>query len=275
MKSFRQITTKNESIEFDQKSAIMTIEDEFGYKIQFHVEPMISINQYTPFMNNVPEYQTNIIMRPVKIDRTQDSLNQQAIQKRLLDKSVVPDKLDYDNFSIGFIYATPDNPMNHKWMLEYRKNGQIFYAQHFEGIRMENVNIGTTSWNNGIWHGRFTVKNGDFKTILEEKPNHIVIQGKAPSKHTPKGDTSLIPDGITKLKFRYNIKTDTWYADMIDQNGGTAATPLSFKSVLGENVTMYGDIDWGHPKPKVSTHIDVSKIKEIKLMSDTLIVQGK
>lgn len=275
MKSFRQIDAKVSDITYDKEKAVLTIPDQFGYKIQFHVEPLLSINQYTPFMNNVPEYQTNIMMRPVHIARDEKSLNQKAIQEKLKTMSVVPNSIDYENFSIGFVYATAENPMNHKWMLEYRKAGNIFYAQHFEGVRLENVDIGTMSWNQGIWHGRFTVKKGAFKTIVEESPNQIVIKGKAPSKHTAKGDTSLIGEGVDRLKFRYNIKTDIWYAEMLGPDGATVSPTLEFKSILGENVTMRGDIDWGHQKPKVSVYMDVSKIKEIKLMSDTLIIQGK
>ena len=61
----------------------------------------------------------------------------------------------------------------------------------------------------------------------------------------------------------------------IDESGKTAAEPISFKNVLGGNVTMYGDVDWGHQKPKVSTYMDVNKITDIKLMADTLIISGK
>jgi len=227
-------------------------------------------------MNNVPEYQTNIMMRPVKIDRGEKALNQEAIQNKLKDKSVVPSSIDYEAFSIGFVYATAENPMNHKWMFEYRKNGNVFYAQHFEGVRLENVDIGTIAWfTQPIWHGRFIVKKGDFKTVLEEKPNYVVIKGKAPSKHTPKGDVSLIAEDTVKIKFRYNIKTNIWYADMIGPKGTTVGEPLHFQNVLGQNITMYGDVDWAHAKPKVSTYMDVNKITDMKMMSDTLIITGK
>ncbi len=276
MKSFRHIKCKDSEMKYDDKTHVLTVPDEFGYEIQFHIEPLLSINQTTPFMNNVPEYQTNILMRPVKIERTEKALNQKAIQEKLKTSTVVPSNIEFDNFSIGFVYADGQNPMNHKWMLEYRKNEQVFFAQHFEGIRLQNVDIGTMAWQTPpIWHGRFTVKNGAFKTILEDKPNWIVIKGKAPSKHVPKGDTSLIKEGIVKLKFRYNVKTNVWYADQIDASGTTAAEPISFKNVLGGNITMYGDVDWGHQKPKVSTYMDVNDISDIKLMADTLIITGK
>ena len=214
-------------------------------------------------------------MQPVAVRPIPDKAkSREDIMEHLLTRNVLPEGLDFENFTVGFVYATPDNPMNHKWMFEFRKNKRIFHAMHFSGVVID-CPFSTTSWHDNIYHGRFQIDKNAYTKVTEQKPGWVTIGGNK-SKHTTKGDTGLIPEGCMDIRFRYNIKTDYWYADFLDKAGGTIAKPLQMHDILGEGVKVLGNIDWdtNPAKPKVTLHCNPAEIKNIMMMAETLVMKG-
>jgi len=279
-KSFRQVKSKSKEMRYDQKEQIFYVPDEFGYTIKFKVNPFLAMNTYDPFQNGVPEYQTNIVMQPMNIEKDPNGVkDQKFIHEYLKDKNIIPTNIEYEYMTLGFVYGQASDPNNYKWMFEFRRQNQMFYAMHFVAIQLKHIDIGTYAWADpdpkaGFFHGRFSIQKEAIKTCLEDGPNKLILYGKQ-KKHEIKGDISIIPKDCTWLKFRYNTKTDIWYTEFMNDKNQTIAKPVSSKKILGENVTMRGDVDWEHPKPKVTTSMKVGDVNEIRKMADTLIVVGR
>jgi len=276
---FRPINIDMKKAVWDAEKELLKIPDEFGYILGLQLQPMVSINANEPFLNNIPEYQINMGIKPVSIDKNKElspPKTQTQIFEALKGRSIVSPKIVFDDFTVGFTYATPQHPNNHQWMLEFRQKDKIFFIQHFLGVKLKNIDIGNVKWFDSIWHGRFKINKDAYKIALEEKdPGWVTIYGRAGNKHKAKGDVSMIPQGVETCVFRYNVKTDIWYLDMMDKEMHTTAPPLQFKNILGENVTVEGHIDWGHPKPKVTMRMPASKINDMRLMADTLVIVGR
>jgi len=145
---------------------------------------------------------------------------------------------------------------------------------HFLGCDID-CPFSTTSWHDGIYHGRFQINKEAFKQVLEDKPGWIVITGNK-NKHRPKGDVGLIPPACDRIRFRFNVKTDYWYGDMLGKNDESVAPSLKMHDILGEGLKLTGHIDWdSNPaKPRVMFHADCKDIKDISMMAETLVIKG-
>lgn len=275
---YRNISTKPK--EATLENGILTLETEYGYKVAFAMKPFFGINTTRPWMQNqkgviVPEFQTAFQMQPIAVDPIPDKAKtRDEIMELLKTRNVLPEGLDFDNFTIGFIYANADNPQNHKWMFEFRKNKNIFHGMHFNGVNI-NCPFSTTSWHDGIYHGRFQVDKNAYTKVTEEKPGWVTVHGNK-SKHRAKGNVDMIPEGTDRLRFRYNIKTDYWYCDFMNSKGETMSKPLQMHDILGEGVELRGDIDWdtNPAKPKVTVSCGASEVKDISMMAETLVIKG-
>jgi len=276
---YRNISTKPNTATL--KDGVMVLETEFGYQVTFKMIPYFGINTTRPWMKHaktgveVPEFQTAFNFQPMDVSPLPDAKTKDEITKILKDKTVLPAALEYDNFTIGFIYATDDNPMNHKWMFEFRKNKNIFHAMHFNGVNID-APFSTTSWHDGIYHGRFQMNKEAFKKVLEDKPGWVTITGNDNNKHRPKGDTKMIPETCKRIRFRFNIKTDYWYGDLLDAKEESVAPPMKMHDILGDGVKLTGHVDWdSNPaKPRVMFFANCSDIKECTMMAETLVIRG-
>lgn len=275
LKSFRQINANVKELEFDPEKGMIRMPIEFGYRVVFAIEPHISLNPYDPFQNSAPEIQSNIFLRPIKIEPTDKAVSQDEILKILKERDVIPSEVGYQDMTIGFTYANAQNPNNHKWMLEFRRNKNIFWAMHFLGVSVNKVPLQTTSWFDGIYHGRFLVNKQDVAITKEVKPGFIELQGKDLKKKIPKGNTSLIPEGIDRIRLRFNIKEDYWYGDLL-KPGEKVSTlkPLKMKNITADNIYLEGVADHSFQKPKVYYIVKTKDIANIMLMADNLIIQG-
>jgi len=275
---YRNITAKPK--EATLKDGVLTIETEYGYTVAFLMKPFFGINTTRPWMKNqqqemIPEFQTAFNMQPVSVRPIVGKAKpRDEIMEHLKTRNVLPEGIEFDNFTVGFVYATADNPMNHKWMFEFRKNKRIFHAMHFSGVIID-CPFSTTSWHDNIYHGRFQIDKNAYTKVTEDKPGWITIQGNK-SKHSSKGDVAMIPEGCIDIRFRFNVKTDYWYADFLDSKGGTISKPLQMHDILGEGVIVKGDIDWdtNPTKPKVTMHCDPKEIKNLMMMAETLVIKG-
>jgi len=275
---YRNINTKPETATL--VDGVLTIETEFGYVVKFKMQPYFGINTTRPWMQNqrkelIPEFQTAFNMAPLDVGPVADKAkSRDDILEALKTKNVLP-KLDMDNFTVGFVYAQADNPQNHKWMLEFRKNKNIFHAMHFLGVDID-CPFGTTSWHDGIYHGRFQINAEAYKSVLEMgKPGWVTITGNK-NKHRSKGDVGMIPTGCERVRFRFNVKTDYWYGDFLGKGDDTVAPSLKMHDILGEGLKLTGHIDWdSNPaKPRVMFHVKANDIKDISMMAETLVIKG-
>jgi len=260
------------------KDGKLTIEVDYGYTITFNMNPFFSVNTTRPWVKNqkgieIPEFQTAFNMAPLAVDALRGAKSREEIIEDLKTRSVLPD-LQFDNFTVGFVYAQADNPQNHKWMLEFRKNKNIFHAMHFLGVDID-CPFSTTSWHDGIYHGRFQINKEAFVKVTENKPGWVTIEGTA-KKERPMGDVSLIAEGVKRIRLRFNIKTDYWYGDQLDEKDEAVGPPLKMHDILGEGIKLTGHIDWdSNPaKPRVMFHADCADIKDISMMAETLVIKG-
>jgi len=261
------------------KDGILVLETEYGYQVTFKMVPYFGINTTRPWVKNpkgvlIPEYQTAFNMQPVAVDALDGAKTRDEILEHLKTKNVLP-AMDFDNYTVGFVYAQADNPQNHKWMLEFRKNKNIFHAMHFLGVDID-CPFSTTSWHDGIYHGRFQINKEAFKSVIEgNKPGWVTITGNK-NKHRAKGDTSLIPEKADRIRFRFNIKTDYWYGDFLGKDDASVAPSLKMHDILGEGLKLVGHVDWdSNPaKPRVMFHLDCKDIKDASMMAETLVIKG-
>lgn len=255
----------------------MRMHTELGYNIIFEVEPHVSVNWSDPFRDGVPEFQTNIMLKPLSVEKDKNPMNREQIKEILDTRCVIPEDLNYENFTVGFVYATPQNPQNHKWMFEFRRRKQLFWAQHFLGINLRKVPITTNSWFDGVYHGRFLVQKHDVGTVVEDTPGYVTIIGAEANKTNPVVDFSrVIPADIDKVRLRFNIREDYWYADLLKKDQVISdLKPLKIRQIAAESIDFDGVADFSFQKPKVYYLCDRSEIADAKLMAETLIIIGK
>ncbi len=275
LKSFRQVKSFIKGLEFDPEKGMIRLPIEFGYKVIFAIEPHVSLNPYDPFQGSTPEVQSNIMLRPIKVEGGPEAIPQSKIQDILKKRDVIPDEIAYQDMTIGFTYANAQNPQNHKWMLEFRRNKNIFWALHFLGVSVNKVPVQTTSWFDGIFHGRFLVNKQDIGKTVEKKPGFVELQGKDLNRKIAPGNTSLIPKGVDRIRLRFNVKEDFWYGDLLAPNEVISKIkPLKFKNITAENMYFEGVADHSFQKPKVYYIAKTKDIANIMIMANNLILQG-
>ncbi len=274
---YRNISAKPETATL--KDGVLTIDTEYGYQVQFKMLPYFGINTTRPWMKNkdgseIPEFQTAFNMAPIAVNTLKDAKSRPDILEHLKTRNVLPSGIDFENFTVGFVYAQADNPQNHKWMFEFRKNKNIFHAMHFLGCDID-CPFSTTSWHDGIYHGRFQINKEAYKSVLESKPGWVSITGNK-GDHRAKGDTKIIPANAEKIRFRFNIKTDYWYGDFLGADGASVAPSLKMHDILGEGIKLSGHIDWdSNPaKPRVMFHAECKDIKDASMMAETFVIKG-
>ena len=277
-KTYREIKVDTSKVEYDPTKKRMRMRTELGYNLIFEMEPHVSVNPYDQFgQNNTPEFQTNIMLRPISVERGENPMTQSQIAELIKDRSVIPSDLNFETFSVGFVYANAQNPNNHKWMFEYRRRQQVFWAQHFMGVNLKKIPITTISWFDGIYHGRFLVQKGDVLKVTEDTPGYVKIWGKNQNTVNTVSDFSrFVPDGIEKLRLRFNIREDYWYADLLKKGQVISdLKPLKMRQIAAENIDFEGIADFNFQKPKVYYTANVSDLADVRLMAETLMLTGK
>lgn len=278
-KTYREIKVDTSKVEYDPAKKRMRMRTELGYNLIFEMEPHVSVNPYDPFgQNNTPEFQTNIMLRPISVERGENPLSQPQIAELVSSRSVIPDGLKFETFSVGFVYAQPDNINNHKWMFEYRRRQQIFWAQHFLGVNLKKIPITTISWfDGGIFHGRFLVQKGDVLKVTEGTPGNVLIWGKKQNVVNTQNDiTKVIPKDTEKLRLRFNVREDYWYGDLLKKGQVVSdLKPLKMRQIAAENIDFIGVADFNFQKPKVYYLANVNDIADVRLMAETLMITGK
>jgi len=276
LKSFRPAKVKLDQASYDSETHMFTFKDEFGFDFKVRVRDLLNINPNDEWINNIPEYRVQFDFEPISVKPSDVSLKKEDIIEILKEKSMIPELLIYDTMTIGFVYSPdPTDPLNHTWMLEFwDADLNHTSVMHFLDVRVRNCNMNSRFWKKGgVYHGRFQLSHNEIKIIKEHEQNKVTIHGFGEPENAEL-NLSLLSKETEKLRFRYNIKTNYWYADQLDKKGETVSEPIKFRSFLGDNVSLDGNVIWAE-KPKVMMYMHIRDISSIKLMTDTLLVKGR
>jgi len=100
-KSFREINVDTTQVEYDPAKRRMRMHTEVGYNIVFEVEPHVSINIHDPFQNGVPEFQTNIMLKPLTVEKGKNPFTREQIKELLDTRSVIPEALNWKSYRVS------------------------------------------------------------------------------------------------------------------------------------------------------------------------------
>lgn len=277
LKSFIPLKADLNNASYDPVTHEFTFKDEFGFHFIIKVRDLLHVNA-RDWINDIPEYRIVFDFEPVSIKPTESSIDKEKMLDIIKNKDMIPESLIYDTMTIGFVYAPEDkvDPLNHTWMLEFWDADLNHRSvMHFLDVKVRNCDISTRFWKKGIYHGRFQLTKNDIKIIKEHEQNKVTIHGNGEKQDLRvHQDISILDKETKKLRFRYNVITNYWYADLLGKDDSSIAEPLKFRSLIGENVSFDGNIIWSQ-KPKVMMHMNTEDISSIKLMADTLVISGR
>ncbi len=256
------------------KDGKMHIPTKYGYDVNVDFEFSIALDP-TEFKSGTPVFSINPNLKKAVVVANKDAIPDTELIKQLKKVPVVPDEWKWQDFLVGFIYSNPQDPDNHKWFLQVRRNKQIFSSVPILGVDID-CPVSTFSWHDGfpggIYHGRFLIDKKDMIEIKEEKWGFIKIIGKQPEGVD--GDTSMIPEGVKFVRLRFNIKTDFWYIDWLDSKEKEVGKPVEFRSFVS-TCPMKGIADYSKTKPWVSMRIKVDDIGQIQKMGEYVVINRK
>lgn len=246
---------------------IIKISTEFGYIIYYKLKYITYIDPFTKYDDNIPDFKTDLYLEFIKIEKEKDHKSQKEIQQLIKNKNIIPSSLDYDFAHLGFVYADGD-PNNHRWMLNFfNKNNQNVFNLYFDDIDIK-CPLTTTSWHDGIWHGRFLFNKNDIEKITMSTPNKITIIGK---KNKNKKKPLDVPKETTHLRLRYNINENIWYVDLL--NNDKEIDSLICKTILCD-APLKGAVLRAGSRPKVSCVIKIKDVSSIERTLNTIVIRG-
>jgi hypothetical protein len=240
------------------------VETESGHIIKVKIEPEVLVDIEND-ENGLPFFSVAIGHQYVGVEKTENCMSLDIVKQEYANANII--NTDYDHIQIGFVYS-PEDPNNHRWMLNLMDVNNE-YVGGFVGDKITvNCPFTTTSWEDGIWHGRFVVYKKDVKELIEPKAGVFVLNGEGDI-----GDhklTELDPD-IEKISLSYSIKQNTWYCSYLKDNEVIGSTPC--KDIICD-VPIIGKIDRNYDKPKVTADIDSKDVKGISVALNALIIKG-
>ena len=251
----------------------IVIHTEFGYDLYFKVRPITEIDAITEYEDGKPDFQVNLRLMFVKAVETNKAIPREKIEKSLRERSIVPLDLDYDDFLIGFVFATDDDPNNHKWWLDFRKGEQTVHTIFIDELDIK-CPITTKSWfGEEIYHGRMVVSKDNLLALKQPSLNKIEIIGKpVPGKTKAVCKRNVIPKDTEYLRLRYNIKEDFWICDFMN-NGDERIESIPSKGIICD-APLYGQVTVIEDMYKVSTKVYVKDITDMATAVNTLIIRG-
>lgn len=270
-KSYRPVEIDFKTIKIDPIKRTFTFITEFGHIITSKLENGVSIDQVTDFPDH-PDYVVTFPMTPIKVENNKDSKNLKEIREILKQRNVLNQKDDYDDIMIGFVYADDRDPMNHTWMIQFRKNQQVIGVLNFLSINTENCPMKSYAWHEGdYWHLRLVIDRKNIKMIQEYDFNKIKIIGKGIKKLID-STSETIPKKYDKLRLRCDVKNNFWFGDFI-LNEEVIKTIKTRDVKL--NANLFGESLFNHEKPWVSENILYEDVQDIQILDDLMIIQGK
>ncbi len=270
-KSFRPCRIIWDSIKIDTKKKTFTFTTEFGHTIISKLQNSVSVNQSMEYPGH-PEYVVNFGFKPIKVDNEKNVTNFKEMKNILKKRNMIENEDKFDDVMIGFVYAQPEDPMNHTWMLQFRVNGQVVGTLNSLQIDTKNCPLKTFAWHeNNIWHLRFFVERKDIKMLEEYEPNKVRLVGKG-IKTIITSTSEDIPKEYEKLRMRCNVKDNLWIIEFLDKKNNT------IKDFIMKNIKInsptYGEALFDHDKPWVSSYSIHKEIQDIQILDDLMVIQG-
>jgi len=248
-------------------SNLLELKTETGHIVKFKLEPQLSTDIDNEDNGN-PFFYLNLTPVYEGVETTPESLSLEKVKEKLTSRNLLHESFNYDHIQVGFIYAEGD-PNNHRWMLNFMddKNKYIF------GFIADNVKLNcpftTTSYEDGVWHGRLVVRKESVEELIETEQGNFELYGKGDI-----GNQNVTPldEKIDKVALRYNIYSNMWYAELKSKDEKIGEIPC--KNVICD-VPFEGNIDRSHSKPKVTAELNVKDIAGTSLALNALIIKRK
>ena len=250
------------------------IHTEFGYDLYFKVKPFTEIDAVTKYEDGQPDFQVNLQLEFIKAVQTKKAIPREKIEESLKDRTIIPQGLDYDHFLIGFVYSTDEDPNNHKWWLDFRKDDKSVHSVFADKLDILSP-ITTKSWfGNEVYHGRMVVLKENLLSIKQPHLDKIQIVGKpVPGKTKAVCKTNIIPKGTEYLRIRYNIKEDFWMCEFMN-NKDEKLESIPAKGIICD-APLYGQVKTIGDMYKVSTKVYVKDISDMATAINTIIIRGQ
>jgi len=271
--SYRPINIKWNSIKINTNKKTITFTTEFGHTITSKILNQVSVNQSVEYPER-PEYSIGFGYTPLKVTNEKNVINFQEMKEILVKRNVIDSDYDFDDVMIGFVYSFDSDPINHTWMIQFRKTGNVIGVLNYLSMEVKNCPLQSISWHDedpkGIWHMRFYVQKNDIKTILEYEPNKVRIIGKGIKKIISE-TSEEIPEDYERIRIRCDVKKNDWIIEFLKKESVT-------KSFIMKNIKcntpMYGEALFDHPKPWVSSLILRKEVQNIQILDDLMVIQG-
>ena len=257
------------------KKDIVVINTELGYDLYYKLTPEIKVD-LSQEENGMPFFSVGFKQEYLKTVPTKKAISLEKTRQKLINASSIPLDLDYDNFHIGFVYSDGD-VNNHRWMLNFfDKQNNYLTSLHCDKIKVR-CPFDTTSWQDGIWHGRFMVYKSHVSNIIEKENGDIEIVGKLSTICKPLDSKKVcssqnIPEKTKWLRLRYNIRENIWYCDFLSKTEKEIETVICKKIIC--DAPFEGKVTSGD-KPKVSAIININDVSEVAIALNSLIIRGK
>lgn len=239
---------------------------ETGHVISFKVRKEILVDldneeSKLPFFSVA--FDTNYIETKVK----KNHINLKQIKKKYKNANILIKEKEYDHIQLGFVYTNAEDPYNNTWMLNFMDvNNKFLFGFNGTSIKLK-CPFTTTSWKDGVWHGRFVIYKKDVKELIEPKQGHFVLKG---SGNIGNHDVTPIKNNVEVISLRYNIYENTWYCEYLKKDKVIGSTPC--KNIICD-VPFEGKIDMSATKPKVTVEIKAKNVKGISIALNALIIK--
>lgn len=243
------------------------LQTETGHIVKFKLKSSLLVD----LDNNedgMPYFFMNLGSDYILTKKNNNAMSLEDIGDKYSNVNIIPHGLDYDHIQIGFIYSDGD-PNNHKWMINFMDvNNQYKHGYIGTNIKM-NCPFTTTSWEDGVWHGRFIVYKKDVIELIENKQGSFILNG---SGDIGSHNVNPIEEKIDAVSLRYNINTNMWYCDLKKDEKKVGEIPC--KNIICD-VPFEGNVDKSSSKPKVTAEIKLKDIKGISMALNALIIKKK
>lgn len=263
LKKLRYRPTKFEFVSGDE----LILKTETGHIVKFRLKPELSTDIDNEDNGN-PFFYLTLTPEYTGVEPLENALNLKQVSEKLTRRNLLNNDLDYDHIQVGFVYAEGD-PNNHRWMLNFM-NGSNKYIFGFiaDNVKL-NCPFTTTSWEDGIWHGRFVIQKKDVEELIETDEGNFELYGKGDI-----GQQQVTPleDKVNKISLRYNIYSNMWYAEL--KNNDEKIGEIPCKNIICD-VPFEGNIDRTFPKPKVTADLDINQVAGTSLALNALIIKRK
>jgi len=260
MTLFKPVTSK-------VKTEILEIELETGHIVKFKITPKVFIDLERD-ENGLPFIWADFKENYVGVEASPNAIPLHIIKEKYKLSNLLTSELEYEHIQVGFIYDE-GSPDNHKWMLNFMDVDNQFKF-NFVGESVEiNCPFTTTSWQDGIWHGRFVIDKKDVRELVEPVSGRFILNG---NNDIGQHNTTPLDKSIDTLSLRYNVYSNIWTCDL--KSKGKIIGEYPCKAIISD-APFVGKVDRSFPKPKVTADIDISNVEGVSMALNALIIKRK